>query len=70
MSDNVVQLAAQREAIIDARWCAYVAAARHAQASLKVEDGVAAGRAWRAWLDLFMAGDQRAKLSAGPGHLR
>lgn len=43
MSDNVVKIADQREAIIDARWCAYVAAARHAQASMKVEDGIAAG---------------------------
>lgn len=68
MSDNVVHLAVQWEAIIDARFEAYRQAAAKAQATLRLEDGIAAGKAWRAWLDLFMASEQRATLAAGPGY--
>lgn len=48
---------------IDARlqetWAAFVAAQQQAQASGKIEDGIAAGRAWRRWIDLFLTDAQR-----------
>jgi len=62
MSDKVVSLAEHRDAQIDARWEAYRQAAAKAQRSLKQEDGILAGRAWRAWLDLFMTQEQSAKI--------
>ncbi|MEZ2132712.1 MULTISPECIES: hypothetical protein [unclassified Sinorhizobium] len=43
-------------------WEEYVAAQRHAQLSGRIEDGIAAGKAWRRWLDLFMTPDQRAAI--------
>lgn len=60
--NDVVSLVEHREALIDARWTSYQLAAQRAQGSLKLEDGIAAGRAWRAWLDLFMTQDQSAKV--------
>ena len=36
-------------------WQAYCAAMRKAQASLRIEDGIAAGRAWRAFIESFEA---------------
>ncbi len=34
-------------------WMAFCKAAQTAQGSLKIEDGIAAGKAWRAWLSQF-----------------
>lgn len=34
-------------------WQAYVEAAKQAQASLRFEDGIAAGRAWAAFMEAF-----------------
>jgi hypothetical protein len=34
-------------------WNVFVMAAQSAQASLKIEDGIAAGRAWQAFLKAF-----------------
>lgn len=62
MSDKVVSLAEHRDARIDALWQAYREAAEKAQRSLKLEDGISAGRAWRAWLDLFMTQEQSATI--------
>lgn len=39
-------------------WQAYVAAKLKADKTLALADGLAAARAWRAWLDDFMGGDQ------------
>lgn len=36
-------------------WLAFCQATRKAQASLDYEDGIAAGKAWAAWLDSFRA---------------
>ena len=38
---------------IDALWLSFTEAAIKAQASLSLEDGIAAGGAWRAWLEVF-----------------
>lgn len=59
MSAEIVDLRGHRDEMLDMRWNAYVAAQRRAQASLHIEDGKAAGRAWRQWLDLWMNEDQR-----------
>ncbi|WEK05748.1 MAG: hypothetical protein P0Y65_05695 [Candidatus Devosia phytovorans] len=36
-------------------WDAYVEARARCEKSLSMEDGMAAGRAWAAWLDAFRA---------------
>lgn len=36
-------------------WNAYLAARDKAEASRNVQDGIAAGKAWAAWLDHFRA---------------
>lgn len=59
MGADIVNLTARRDEMLDVRWNAYVVAQRRAQASLAIEDGKAAGRAWRQWLDLWMNEDQR-----------
>jgi hypothetical protein len=53
-NDDLPSLEAQIEA-----WDAYVSAQSLAQSTGDVEDGIAAGRAWRRWLDLFMTSVQR-----------
>lgn len=40
---------------IHAAWSAYCAAREKAERSGRIEDGIAAGHAWRAWLSLFEA---------------
>jgi hypothetical protein len=50
-AENVVRL----EPLIDRRWREYCEAAVKAQQSRSIDDGRIAGRAWRAWLDLFEA---------------
>jgi hypothetical protein len=44
-------------------WDSFVSAQRLAQSTGSVEDGIAAGRAWRRWLDIFMTEEQREALS-------
>ena len=43
-------------------WEAYMAAQRLAQSTGNMDDGIAAGKAWRRWLDLFVTEEQRAFL--------
>ncbi|ORE87717.1 hypothetical protein [Aurantimonas sp. 22II-16-19i] len=43
----------------------YLAAREKAEVSRDLQDGIAAGRAWRRFLDIFMTGDQREALSDG-----
>ncbi|MBA1156911.1 hypothetical protein [Microvirga mediterraneensis] len=62
MNDRVIDLEAERERRIEETWSAYCAARMQAEASMAVEDGIAAGKAWRRWLDLFMTLDQREAL--------
>jgi hypothetical protein len=53
--NNVINLAEHQQTI----WLAYVAAAKRAQETGNMDDGIAAGRAWRRWLDCFMTPEQR-----------
>lgn len=43
-------------------WEVYTAAQQLSIATGKLDDGIAAGRAWRRWLDLFMSEEQKAFL--------
>jgi hypothetical protein len=43
-------------------WESYISAFHRAQSSGSIEDGIAAGRAWRRWLDLFMTPEQRSTI--------
>lgn len=62
MAGEVVNLQEHRDAQIDEAWDAYISASRRAQSSLKMNDGITAGKAWRAWLDLWMTYEQRQHL--------
>ncbi|KQY20254.1 hypothetical protein [Rhizobium sp. Root483D2] len=53
---NVVSIQDHQERV----WLEYVAAQSRAQQSQSMKDGIAAGRAWRKWLALFMSDDQRS----------
>jgi hypothetical protein len=59
---NVVSFDTHREASLDSAWAVYCEAMRRAQNTLSVSDGIAAGHAWRRWLDLFMSSQQRTSL--------
>lgn len=39
---------------LEALWASYTAAATRAQASGRIDDGIAAGQAWAAWLGAFV----------------
>ncbi|MBB4347973.1 hypothetical protein [Aliirhizobium cellulosilyticum] len=45
-------------------WETYIEAMQRAQSSGAIEDGIAAGRAWRRWLDLFMTPEQRQSIGS------
>lgn len=38
---------------LDALWAAYLDARAKAESSADIQDGIAAGKAWAAWLDAF-----------------
>lgn len=59
MSADVISMDAHKDALVQDRLEAYQAAARKAQQTLTVEDCLAAGIAWRRWLDLFESTEQR-----------
>lgn len=58
MSAQIIPITSRQEAA----WQHYVAAAAKAQSTHDINDGIAAGRAWRQWLELFMTDDQRKNL--------
>lgn len=60
MSAKVIPINAR----LDAVWAEYLAARQKAEKSTDIEDGIAAGRAWRRWLDLFLNDDQRKKMGS------
>lgn len=59
MSAEIINLHEHRDSVIDAKWAAYASAQQRAQKTLRIEDGKAAGRAWREWLNLWMTEEQR-----------
>ena len=54
MSRFLLDVPVADEARMTAAWADYTDAARRAQFSRRIEDGVAAGKAWKAFLDLFV----------------
>lgn len=56
---NIISLSDHQERA----WLDYVAAQSRAQQSQNMQDGIAAGRAWRKWLSLFMSDEQREFIS-------
>lgn len=38
---------------LELRWQAFSEAAQLAQKTMRIEDGIAAGKAWRRWLEAF-----------------
>jgi len=52
---NVQRLQTRQETL----WDAYVAAMEKAQQTLDINDGMAAGRAWKAFVDEFLIPEQR-----------
>lgn len=53
MSVSIFPQARPITADVEALWAAYVEAARKAQASQRLEDGIVAGRAWAAFMRAF-----------------
>lgn len=49
----------QKDQSVQAAWDAYVVARERAEKSNDVMDGVAAGKAWRDFLDLFVGPDRK-----------
>ncbi len=59
MNDSPIDTTAAEKA-----WQEYVTAINVANQSRRFQDGIAAGRAWRQFLDLFMTPSQRSALEA------
>ncbi|MDX7953745.1 hypothetical protein P7D22_21505 [Lichenihabitans sp. Uapishka_5] len=61
---TIVELVSVRpdEVIVEERFQAYKAAAQRCQETMKVSDGIAAGHAWKAFLDVFLSSPQRYAL--------
>lgn len=54
-----IDVAQKKKAVtLQAAWEAYVSAHRLSQETLNFQDGVAAGKAYKAFLDLFTGGDK------------
>lgn len=49
---------------LEQAWAEYLDCMLRAHQSMRMEDGIEAGRAWRRWLELFLSDDLR-KLRAG-----
>lgn len=43
----------ERAISVEAAWQAYLVAREKADQTRNIEDGITAGKAWRAWLELF-----------------
>ena len=67
MTAHIISMEERRDALIDERWDAYIAAPRRATQTLAIDDGKAAARAWRDWLDLWMTADQRQWMGRNDG---
>lgn len=59
---SVVDFKAERTRRIEEAWKIYLDARERAEQTRNVVDGIAAGKAWRQWLDLFMTAEQRSML--------
>lgn len=55
MSAKVISINIRLEAV----WKAYLSAKETAERTGTIADGIAAGHAWRRWLDMFISDDQK-----------
>ena len=62
--NNIISIQDHQERI----WNDYTSALDRAEKSRKIEDVIAAGKAWRKWLSLFMSDDQRQFVSDNKRH--
>lgn len=53
MSIHPFPALSQKDADAESLWQAYVEAAKRAQKSLRLDDGIKAGRAWAAFIQVF-----------------
>lgn len=53
MSIHPFPILTQKDADAESLWQAYVEAAKRAQKSLRLDDGIKAGRAWAAFIKAF-----------------
>jgi hypothetical protein len=60
MNAQVIPITSKAEAA----WNDYVEATRKAQSTLALDDGIAAGKAYRRFLELFLTDEQRQKIGA------
>jgi hypothetical protein len=56
MTANIVPI---RESETERLWSAYLVAKNKADASRRIEDAIAAGRAWAAFLEIFVGEGQK-----------
>lgn len=56
---TIVSIDAARAKVLEAKWAAYMKARERAEKSRDIRDGIAAGEAWSAWLELFQRGERR-----------
>ena len=54
---TVVTIEAGRQQLVEAKWDEFTKAAKKAQRTLDIQDGILAGRAWSEWLKLFTKDD-------------
>ena len=55
---------------VETMWDRYIAAKERADFTDQLEDGIAAARTWRAWLEQFMSDEQIAYLDEKTGERR
>jgi hypothetical protein len=56
---NIIPLAQAQGDLVAERWAVYLSAKDRADASRRLEDGIAAGRAWREFLNAFTPAETR-----------
>jgi hypothetical protein len=50
---------------LETAWAEYLAARDRAERSRDIADGIACGRAFRRWLEIFLTDDQRRAIGGG-----
>ena len=61
MTADILNFESGREALVAARWEAFRQAQMKSKETMDVADGIAAGDAYRAFLDLFLSPVQRGE---------
>ncbi len=60
MSAQIIPITSRLEEV----WNDYIAKLKKANDTCHIDGGIAAGRAYRKWLDLFLSEEERKKLGA------